>query len=231
MRANAASRGPAGPTQGVRRRILLVLCVLLGQPIPIALGAGFRLEVALLAQEAQRAYVGAKSPRLAARIQSDLGVLGFEARSYCERAGCAPASIKARIERARRALKSGAINIVWREMHALRVAYPFDLRGLVPRHSSARRLREGAFLYTRLCAACHVTPGAGNPAPDLFALARREGAADLAVDILAGVRGTRERAYADPLSDRQVAALVAYLRARASGQGRAHRPPEGHAGD
>ncbi|MHB1513838.1 MAG: c-type cytochrome [Acidiferrobacter sp.] len=224
-------RVPAGPTQGARRRILLVLCVLLGQPITVALGASFRLEVALLAQEAHRAYAGARSPRLAARIQSDLGVLGFEARSYCERAGCALAPIKARIERARRALKGGAIDIVWHEMRALHRAYPVDLRGLVPRHPSALRLREGAFLYAHLCAACHATPGAGNPAPDLFALAQSEEAADLAVDILAGVRGRRARAYTDPLSHRQVAALVAYLRARAPRQGPAPRPEERRGGD
>ncbi len=208
-----------------------MLCALFGPPVALAHGAGFRLEVALLAQEAHRAVAGAGSPRLAARIQSDLGVLGFEARSYCERAGCALAPIKARIERARRALKGGAMDRVWREMRALRIAYPFDLTGLVPRRASARRLREGAFLYTHLCAACHAMSGAGNPAPDLFVWAGREGAADLAVDILAGVRGRRARAYADPLSDRQVAALVAYLRAHASKHTLTHHPQEAQAGD
>ncbi len=196
----------------------------------MARGTGFRLEVALLAQETHRAQAGDRSPRLVARIRSDLGVLGFEARSYCERAGCATAPIKTRIRRARTALRGGAMRIVGHEMRALAVAYPFDLRGLVPRRLSARRIREGRFLYAHLCAACHAAPGAGNPAPDLFALARHEGAAGLVVDIEAGVRGTRARAYENPLNDRQVASLAAYLLAPGSRPDPSLRPRGGRGG-
>ena len=230
VRAKAGPPVPVGPSPGAHGRAFVILCVLLAQPLAFAQGTGFRLEVALLAQEAHRAAVGDRSPRLGARILSDLGILGFEARSYCEQAACALAPIKARIKRAQRALKGGAVDVVWREMHALAAAYPFDFRGLVPRRSGARRLREGAFLYAHLCADCHAAPGAGNPAPDLFALARREGAADLVVDILAGVRGTRDRAYADPLNDRQAASLAAYLLACGTRRGLSHRSQGGHAG-
>lgn len=173
----------------------------------------FRLEVALLTHEAHQAAAGHASARLIARIQSDLGVLGFEARSYCAKALCRAGPIKARIEAARKALGRRAMPVVWRQMQILRRQFPVDLRGILPLRPRGRRWREGRFLYTRLCATCHAATGPGSPIPDLFVLAHRESPADLIVEILAGVRGTRAIGYANPLSDHEVAGLADYLTA------------------
>ncbi len=188
----------------------------------------FRVEVALLAHETRQATLGPPSARLFARIRSDLGVLGFEARSYCVRAGCDVGPIKARIGIARKALRRKAMATAWSEMRALRRRFPVELRGLLPLRPYGRRWREGRFLYARLCASCHAAAGPDSPVPNLFALARHERPADLVVEILAGVRGTRAVGYANPLSGREVAALADYLTAPAVMQG-ASRGPKGAA--
>jgi mono/diheme cytochrome c family protein len=188
----------------------------------------FRLEVALLAHETHQAVRGRASARLLARIHSDLGVLGFEARSYCARAGCDVGPIKARIGVARKALRRKAMPAVWSEMRALRRRFPVDLRGILPLHPQGYRWREGRFLYTHLCATCHAAAGPGSPIPNLFTLAHREKPADLIVEILAGVRGTRAVGYANPLSGRQVASLADYLTAPTA-MPAASRGPEGAA--
>ena len=188
----------------------------------------FRVEVALLAHETHQAILGPASARLFARIRSDLGVLGFEARSYCASAGCDVGPIKARIGIARTALRRKAMATVWSEMRALRRRFPVDLRGLLPLRPYGRRWRAGRFLYAHLCATCHAAAGPESPVPNLFALARHERPADLIVEILAGVRGTRAVGYANPLSGRQVAALADYLTAPAGDAG-GIQGPEGAA--
>ena len=191
--------------------------------VPTLVAAGqasrFRLETALLAHEARSAAMSRPSVRLLARIRSDLGVLGFEARSYCDRTGCAAAPIKIRIAIARKALGRGAMPTVWHEMRILRRRFPIDFHALLPLRSTGPRWREGAYLYGRLCATCHAAAGPGSPVPNLFVLARHESAADLIVEILRGVRGTRATGYANPLSRRQVAGLADYLTAP---RGRVH---------
>ncbi len=199
------------PDRLCRRLAALIAALLVPAVAAAGRDARFRVEVALLAHEAHTAAVGRPPARLLARIRSDLGVLGFEARSYCDRAGCATAPIKTRIAIARKALGRGAMQTVWREMRVLHHRFPVDFRGMLPLRPTGPRWREGAFLYKRLCATCHAAAGPGSPVPNLFALARRESPADLVVEILAGVRGTRATGYANPLSRRQIASLADYL--------------------
>lgn len=206
---------PRGVSPGHVRRLRMVLLAIVLAPVLAHADRAmrFRVEVALLAHETHQAVLGPTSTRLFARIRSDLGVLGFEARSYCASAGCDIGPIKARIGIARKALRRKAMATVWSEMRALRRRFPVDLRGLLPLRPYGRRWREGRFLYAHLCATCHAAAGPKSPIPNLFVLARHERPADLVVEILAGVRGTRAVGYADPLSGRQVAALADYLTA------------------
>ncbi|AWP24056.1 hypothetical protein C4901_12580 [Acidiferrobacter sp. SPIII_3] len=196
-----------------RLRLVMLAAVLVPILAHADRGMRLRVEVALLAHETHQAVRGPVSARLLARIHSDLGVLGFEARSYCARAGCDVGPIKARIRVARKALRRKAMPAVWSEMRALRRRFPVDLRGILPLRPRGHRWREGRFLYTHLCATCHAAAGPGSPVPDLFTLAHQEKPADLIVEILAGVRGTRAVGYANPLSGRQVAGLADYLTA------------------
>lgn len=75
----------------------------------------------------------------------------------------------------------------------------------------------GGRIYQRYCAGCHTHPDrtAENPADSLFAMAQRQPLNEFLARMLVGVHGTPEISLRNPLSDRDIAGMTAYLRSLA----------------
>jgi len=174
--------------------------------------ARFRIETALLVQEITQLTRGDRAPRLKERIQSDLGVLAFEARSYAEeqRAGHRKALLEVRA--AKRAFVEHDYVRLLGVMRGLHHTYPVHFHGILPLSPTHARMAYGRFLYQNLCATCHIAGVSNTPVPDLFSMARTQSPADLVVQIMSGVRGTRAVAFANPLTYGQIASLASFLR-------------------
>jgi len=203
--------------QGHRSRlygwIAAALVMLLGPGRVWATGRGerFRVEVALLAHEARRASSAYLSPQLRARMQSSLGVLGFLARSYCDERGRSAETLELRIHTIKNAFRAQRYAALAVELRSLAHQYPVDFHGILPLRLTPMRFRTGRFLYTRLCASCHIAGGQNGPIPNLFAMAHGDSPASLVVELIAGVRGTRATALANPLTSEQIASLAVYF--------------------
>lgn len=116
-----------------------------------------------------------------------------------------------------------ALRGAWRDGRATDLAagldrlsarFPFDASALLPRGDDPARLARARALNNDLCAGCHdgSDPDGERPAIDLF----KEGAAmparDLAARLAVGVKGDRLTAKDNPLSDDQIAGLIALYR-------------------
>lgn len=104
----------------------------------------------------------------------------------------------------------------WRALaarfEALSRHHPFNAPRLLAAPATAQTLALGAALHREHCAACHETSWRDTrlPAKNLseqFAAMPRE---EFAARLWLGVRGTRETAHANPFSEAELAALIAY---------------------
>ncbi|MHB8252580.1 MAG: c-type cytochrome [Acidiferrobacter sp.] len=176
--------------------------------------ARLRVDIALLAHEARLASIGRMTAKRQVRMQSDLGILGFLARSYYGQQGRSSKVVCSRIRILKRAFRDRNYGLLARGLQTLAHRYPVDFYGILPLRPTPIRFVTGQFLYKRLCADCHMSGTQNGPIPDLFVMARADSPATLVVEILAGVRGTRATAFANPLTSEQIASLAVYLSAK-----------------
>ncbi|HUW98285.1 MAG TPA: cytochrome c [Acidiferrobacter sp.] len=181
----------------------------------------FRVELALLAHEAKQARVAYLSPHMRAHMRSSLGVLPFLARAYCDEQGQSPTALESRIAVIKKAFRAQRYAQLARDLRRLAHQYPVDFYGILPLRPTPMRLMTGRLLYRRLCRSCHIAGQQNGPIPSLFAMAHGDSQASLVVEIMAGVRGTRATALADPLTSEQVASLATYFLFKDQG---GHRP-------
>lgn len=93
--------------------------------------------------------------------------------------------------------------------------YPYEGRFLaLP--STSQRIAAGAALHKETCAACHAVDWGDTllPAKNLKEQRTQMPRVEFAARLWLGVRGTRETAYANPFSDEELAALIAYYESR-----------------
>ena len=97
---------------------------------------------------------------------------------------------------------------------ALARLYPFDAAGILPAKATPARLGRGREIHQDICAGCHDAPDLETPRPafNLFERARTLPAGEFAARLAAGVRGDNLLSLQNPLSDEEMASLIAFYR-------------------
>lgn len=104
----------------------------------------------------------------------------------------------------------------WRKLatqvEALRKRHPFDARHLLDTVPTREALALGASIHTSTCAACHDAPAADSllPAKNLAMQLNSMSREEFAARLWLGVRGDQSTALANPFSDAELSALIAW---------------------
>jgi hypothetical protein len=94
--------------------------------------------------------------------------------------------------------------------------YPFRGTGILPANPTIHRISMARRLHKEYCAACHDSPylETERPAFNLFSQARETGLREFAARMVVGVRGDALTGLDNPLTDEEIASLIAFYRAR-----------------
>ena len=95
--------------------------------------------------------------------------------------------------------------------------YPFDARPLLASVGAGAPARTGAEIHRTTCAGCHDTPADIDtllPAQRLPAQLKSMSREEFAARLWLGVRGDKSTGYANPFSDQELAALIAWYAAQ-----------------
>ncbi len=200
----------------VRRFLLLIAWVAACWGAATQVGAagpehGRRLaaELTVMAGDARRLQLGRPGPQERQGLERRLaGALAALPLSLRRAGGDAGAVVELRVLHGRRDWKGfGAL------LQALRQRYPFDARPFLAVAPSDGLTRLGADIHRTVCAGCHDAPSPGDallPAkrlPDQLASMSRE---EFAARLWLGVRGDKATAFANPFSERELAALIVW---------------------
>jgi len=92
--------------------------------------------------------------------------------------------------------------------------YPLTAKGILPAAPTPERLKRAKEIHQSLCAACHDEPDneVERPAYNLFMQAKTVTATEFAARMIIGVRGDRVTGLGNPLTDEELASLIAYYR-------------------
>ena len=119
--------------------------------------------------------------------------------------------------RAAVALRASIATQDWRRLSAaladLARRHPFDARYLPGAAPTREVLALGASIHTSTCAACHDKPSGEDtllPAKNLAAQLKSMPREEFAARLWLGVRGDNSTALANPFSDAELAALIAW---------------------
>lgn len=155
---------------------------------------------------------------LADRIRGGLSGLDLMLRFADQEQGRQPRSHDEALAALRAALTAGDLVRLQSLAADLIAAYPFRAIGILPATSTAKRLERGRELHEELCAGCHDAPDleVERPAYNLFEEVRQLSPGEFAARMSVGVRGDRVTGIGNPLSDEQIASLIAYYRSRAN---------------
>ena len=142
---------------------------------------------------------------------STLGLLIRLARQENPRLGPAPPET---VMSLRTALETGDGLGLAMGLGALARLYPFDAAGILPTASTPARLGRGREIHQDICAGCHDAPDleTSRPAFSLFERARTLPPGEFAARLVAGVRGDTLMSMQNPLSDEEMASLIAFYR-------------------
>ncbi|HJO73422.1 MAG: cytochrome c [Rhodospirillales bacterium] len=151
---------------------------------------------------------------LRARLGGGLSVLGLLIRLAVQenpRLGSAPPDA---VRSFQAALERGDGLGLAKGFSALARLYPFDTRGILPATATPARLDRGRQIHQDICAGCHDAPDLETPRPafNLFERARALPAGEFAARLVAGVRGDNLMSLQNPLSDEEIASLIALYR-------------------
>lgn len=147
------------------------------------------------------------------RINGSLSTLPWLCRRYAELHKLDAVKLRKNFEQ----LKNSVVEKDWREVQqqlpVLSNLSPLDVRHLKPGNASESARLEGGQIYSRYCKACHFRsmPGATPPVFSLSDMARNLPEKEFIARMIVGVHGTPEIALQNPLSDRDISGIFAYL--------------------
>lgn len=147
------------------------------------------------------------------RLAGALGTLNWLCRRYAAIHDHSPVELASRITALRDDFETRSYRDFERNLEELIGRMPLSLEGLQPQQVSVSAVQTGQQLYRRYCAACHEQPDASRetPAYSLFLMARRQPLQEFIARMLVGVRGKPLISLRNPLSDRDIAGMTAYL--------------------
>jgi cytochrome c553 len=210
------------PTKHIVAGILLAGAVFATAPaIALAQGEHARraaVELLVITGDARR--LAEESPRelhrkgLADRIRGGLSGLDLMLRLADEEQGKEARSYASEVIALREALTANDLAALRALASDLLTAHPFRASGILPARATPERLERGKALHEELCAGCHDTPDTQveRPAYNLYEEARSLPALEFAARMTLGVRGDRVTGIDNPLSDEQIASLIAWYR-------------------
>lgn len=142
---------------------------------------------------------------------SSLGLLIRLAGQENPRLGAAPPDT---VKGLRRALEGDDLPGLAAGLGGLARLYPFDGAGILPATATPARLGRARQIHEDVCAGCHDEPDLETPRPafNLFARAGTLPATEFAARLVAGVRGDTLMSLQNPLSDEEMASLIAFYR-------------------
>ena len=126
------------------------------------------------------------------------------------------AKTEQRVDKLRSALRNRNYEAFGDSLSVLINEYPLTTSQLLPAVRTPERIAIAKKLHATTCAACHDTPNeaAERPAFNLFMQSNNMPLVEFAARMLVGVRGDRMTGLGNPLSDDQIAALIAYYQSR-----------------
>ena len=179
----------------------------------------FAAELRLIAGDLRRLQQESLTPLHAAglqqRLRGSIGYLGLLGREAVQERGTAAPVLEADIARLRNAYDDRRTDAMLAPLADLLRRYPLTIIDFNDdRRDAAQRVAAGRDIDQRLCSGCHRTPdrNAANPAPDLFADARRMTREEFVARLIAGIRGVPATALDNPLSEEDLRGLYAWYR-------------------
>lgn len=153
------------------------------------------------------------------RLAAALGTLAWLCRRYAEAHGEPTAPVVRWVHGLRERFESRDWAEFANGLDRLIERLPFSPGALHPARADSTDVETGARLYRSYCAGCHDQPDQAHPfaADVLFTMARRQPLDEFLARMLLGVHGTPAISLRNPLSDRDIAGLTAYLRGGAPG--------------
>lgn len=150
------------------------------------------------------------------RIRGGLAGLDLLLRLSDQERGRPSRSYRADVHEFRKALADGDLTRFGALTEPLIAAHTFKATGILPATTTPQRLKRAETLHDDLCAGCHDDPDLGveRPAYNLFREVRRLPPLEFAARMMIGVRGDATTGIDNPLTDEQVASLIAYYRSR-----------------
>lgn len=100
-----------------------------------------------------------------------------------------------------------------KSLGALKQRHPFDAHMLTDVKATPSLLDLGATIHKTTCGACHDLPGDTDtllPAKNLSAQLRSMSRGEFAARLLLGIRGNKSTALANPYTESELAALIAW---------------------
>ena len=151
---------------------------------------------------------------LRARLGSGLSTLGLLIRLAGQENPRLGPALPDTVRGLRTALERGDGLGLAAGLGALARLYPFDATGILPAEATPARLGRGREIHQDICAGCHDAPDLETPRPafNLFDRARALPAGEFAARLVAGVRGDNLMSLQNPLSDEELASLIAFYR-------------------
>jgi len=148
------------------------------------------------------------------RLRGGLAGLAILLRLADQELARKPPGSRSIVNKARAALQHNDLLRFKKIISELIARYPLASTGILPAGATAQRLKTARQLHETICAGCHDEPDTEVPRPayNLSTEARTMPPAEFAARMILGLRGDRITGIANPLSDEEIAALIAYYK-------------------
>ena len=148
------------------------------------------------------------------RLRGSLSALGILMRLADQETGRGPQNVRSALNRLRASLDGNNLTGFIETLSDLTARYPLTANGILPAAPTPSRLKRAKEIHETLCAACHDEPVSDveRPAYNLFMQAKAISGSEFAARMILGVRGDRVTGLGNPLTDEELAGLIAYYR-------------------
>ncbi len=173
----------------------------------VVLGADLRKQLQPATPDKQKLW-------LKERINGTLSTLIWLCRRYAELHHLDAMEMRSSIEQLKNKFAAKDWAAVQQKLSVISNLSPLRIEHLKPGNASEAARIDGGKIYSRYCMSCHLRsmPEATPPVFSLSDMARNLPEKEFIARMIVGVHGTQEIALQNPLSDRDISGMFAYLR-------------------
>lgn len=148
------------------------------------------------------------------RLRGSLSALAILMRLADQERGRSPQNVLSVLAGLRVSLDRNNLAGLIDTLSGLTSRYPLPAIGILPATPTPARLKRAKEIHQSLCAPCHDEPDneVERPAYNLFTQAKAVSDTEFAARMIIGVRGDRVTGMGNPLTDEELAGLIAYYR-------------------